>query len=255
MKKEEVERIFEGALKLVNECSEILRNVDFDKQSTVKADGSLVTNYDLMLDEKLTNGLKELADFPVLSEEHTEEVNGTHYVIDPIDGTHNFSRGFECFGSMVALVENDITLFSIVAVPMLNKTFTAIRGKGAFLNGKRIHVRKVEDRLIGNTNMRSTMIQKWISKLRTNEEYRFEFRSLYCTCVPYSYIASGNFDFAIQYGKMGIWDSLAPKLIIEEAGGICEVQRIDAHRFSVIAGSPEAVCIIKKIIGEEATVV
>ena len=253
MKNEEIERIFNGALELVNECSKILKKVDFDKEATVKKDGSLVTNYDLMIDEKLTKGLKELADFPVLSEEHLEDITGTHYVIDPIDGTHNFARGFECFGTMVALVENDKTLFSIVAVPMLNKTFTAIRGKGAFLNGKEIHVRRPVDRFIGNTNMRSSTIQKWISKLRTSEEFRFEFRSLYCTCVPYCYIASGSFDFAIQYGKMGIWDSLAPKLIIEEAGGICEVKQIDSHKFSVIAGSPEVVKIIKGIIGEEQT--
>lgn len=245
----DVEQIFNEALKLVKECSNILKDVDFDKEAVIKSDGSLVTKYDLMLDEKLTKGLKAIVDYPVLSEEHKEVLGDSYFVIDPIDGTHNFSRGFECFGIMLGLVVKGTIMFGIVDLPLLNKTYTAIRGKGAYLNGNKITVREPGERFIGNTNMRSQTVLDWIAALRRSD-HNFEFRSLYCTCVPYCYIASGNFDFAIQHGKMGIWDSLAPKIIIEEAGGICEVIQHEEARFSVIAGSKEVYKIIKENIGE-----
>lgn len=98
--------------------------------------------------------------------------------------------------------------------------------------------------------MGTEKVLEWGKKLR-NSEYKFEFRSLYCTCVPFCYIASGNFDFAIQHGKMGIWDTVAPKFIIEEAGGVCEVTQHNEFKYTVIAGNKENVEIIKKIINED----
>ena len=92
---ENLEIVFNKALELVKRCREILKSVDFNNNVQVKEDGSLVTKYDLMIDKKLTEGLKKIYDIPVLSEEHKEEVKDTYFVIDPIDGTHNFSRGFE----------------------------------------------------------------------------------------------------------------------------------------------------------------
>lgn len=132
-----IEEKFNQVLKLVKECGDLLRSVDREKDIKEKKDGSLVTKYDLMLDEKLTNGLKQIINCSVLSEEHKEKLGSTYFVIDPIDGTHNFSRGFECFGIMVALVENKKTLFSIVELPMLYKTYTAIKGQGAYLNRRK----------------------------------------------------------------------------------------------------------------------
>ena len=131
---QDIERMFTQALELVKQCGELLKKVDYNKDVHRKSDGSLVTNYDLIIDEKLTKGLKAIYNIPVLSEEHKEEYKDTYFVIDPIDGTHNFSRGFECFGIMVALVEKEKTVFSIIEIPLLNKIYTAIKGKGAYLN-------------------------------------------------------------------------------------------------------------------------
>lgn len=149
---QDLEKVFNQTLNVVKECGELLKGINFDEEAIVKSDGSLVTKYDLMIDEILTRRLKEIINIPILSEEHSEEVSDTYFIIDPIDGTHNFSREFECFGTMVALVEKGTTLFSIVEIPLLNRTYTAIKGKGAYLNGIRIQTRKPEERFIGNTN-------------------------------------------------------------------------------------------------------
>jgi fructose-1,6-bisphosphatase/inositol monophosphatase family enzyme len=66
--------------------------------------------------------------------------------------------------------------------------------------------------------------------------------------VPLCYVASGNFDFSLCYAGMGSWDIIAPQLIIEEAGGICEITKYSENKYSIIAGSKETVTIIKEII-------
>lgn len=246
----DLNNVFNQTLKIVKECGNILEEVDYEKEIKIKEDGSLVTKYDLMLDAILSKKLKEIKNIPVLSEEHYEELGDTYFVIDPIDGTHNFSRGLEYFGIMVALVEKNQTVFSIVELPLLNKTYTAIKGQGAFLNGNKITVREIGERFIGNTTMQTDEMIHWITKLNKSA-YKFEFRSWYCACVPLCYIASGNIDFNIHYGAMGIWDTLVPQLILEEAGGVCEVTKYNDNTYKVIAGSKEAVSVIKGIISNK----
>ena len=81
-----------------------------------------------------------------------------------------------------------------------------------------------------------------------NSKYNFEFRCLYAACVPMCYVASGNFDFTIQTGGLSIWDIVAPKLILEEAGGTCEVTKYNETKYGIVAGNHQVVDIIKEII-------
>lgn len=81
-----------------------------------------------------------------------------------------------------------------------------------------------------------------------DSKYNFEFRNLYCACVPLCYVASGNFDFSMCYKGLSIWDIVAPKLIIEEAGGICEYIKYNHGKYSIIAGNKDAVKVIKELI-------
>lgn len=92
-----MEEKYDKIIKLVKKCGDTLKKIDYREESKVKEDGSLVTKYDLIIDRILTDELKQIADIPVLSEEHSEQLGDTYFVIDPIDGTHNFSRGLEFF--------------------------------------------------------------------------------------------------------------------------------------------------------------
>ena len=144
---------FDIIIEKVKECGEILKNADKNKQAVEKEDGSLVTRYDLLIDSILTKELKSICNIPVLSEEHKEKIGNTYFIIDPIDGTHNFNSGLEFFGIMLGYVENNELLFSVIHLPMLAKTYTAYKGKGAFLNGSKITVRKSTNRFLGVTNI------------------------------------------------------------------------------------------------------
>lgn len=242
-----LEEVFEKTLILIKECSTLLKNTSQELDEQSKKDGTLITKYDLIVDQKLTQELKKIVNYPILSEEHEENIGDTYFVIDPIDGTHNFSRGFEYFGIMVAFVEKEETLFSIIDMPMLNKTYTALKGKGAFLNGVRIYLKKRENRLIGNINLSKQNCLEYIAKMMKSK-YRFEFRSICSTGVSVCYVANGILDFAIQIGRIGIWDIVPPKLIIEEAGGVCDVSKYDKEKYSIIAGEKELVETIKDMI-------
>jgi len=242
------QEFYNKIIQKVIECGEILKNPEENKMEKEKPDGSLVTKYDLLIDEKLTNELKAICNIPVFSEEHKEELSDTYFVIDPIDGTHNFIFGLEYFGIMVAYVEKNVTVFSVIHLPMLNKTFTAYKGKGAFLNGKPIQVRKTGKRILGATNVDTDIAINNIQKLLKNEKYIFEFRSFFCACVPIPYIASGNLDFNIYAGSCGLWDILTTALILEEAGGYIEYEEYEKNKFKIISGTKEACEIIKETL-------
>ena len=133
-----IDYIFKETMQLVKECSAIIEEKynEVDKRVKEKDDGSLVTEYDIIVDNKLTEGLKQIINIPVLSEEHEENIEKTYFIIDPIDGTHNFNIGYECFGIMVALVNNKQTIFSIIELPKMRKTFWAINGKRCIFKRK-----------------------------------------------------------------------------------------------------------------------
>ena len=241
-----IQEMFDKTLRLVKKCGDILKNVDFEKEATVKKDGSLVTKYDLMLDKKLTEGLKEIANYPVFSEEHTEECGDTYFIIDPIDGTHNFNSGLEFFGIIVAFVQNKETQFSIVHLPLLDKTFTAIKGHGAYLNDKkRISVRKSTNKLVGSCDITIDTLDAIHNIINSGEN--IDLRSIYCTGLEVSYIANGCLDFLFLKNSGFEWDFIGPKLILEEAGGILKFVELSNGGYSVIAGTKEAVEIIEKI--------
>ena len=242
---------YNAIIETVKQCGELLKSADADKSTTVKTDGSLVTKYDLLIDSKLTSELKSMYNIPLFSEEHKEEYSDTYFVIDPIDGTHNFNSGLEYFGIMVAYVEHSVTIFSVIHLPLLNKTYTAYKGKGAYLNGEKIHVRKSTNRLLGVTNISQNLALKNIQKLIQNDEYIFEFRTFYCACVPMPYIASGNLDFNIYSGPCGLWDIIIPALVLEEAGGYVEYKEYEKNKFEIISGTKEACSIIKKILEKD----
>lgn len=242
----DIKEIFNQTLDLVKDCGSILKSVDYEKDATVKKDGSLVTKYDLLLDKKLTEGLKIIADYPVFSEEHTEECGDTYFIIDPIDGTHNFNSGLEFFGIIVAFVQNKTTQFSIVHLPLLNKTFTAIRGEGAYLNEtKRIHVRENDNKLVGACDITIDTLEAIQNIINSGEN--IDLRSMYCTGLEVSYIANGCLDFLFLKNSGFEWDFIGPKLILEEAGGILKFIKLSNGGYSVIAGTKKAVDKIEKI--------
>lgn len=242
-----IEQLFNKTLLLVKECGEVLKNaIKEEKESQIKKDGSIVTKYDLMIDTKLTQELKKIANCSVLSEEHEEDLGNTYFVIDPIDGTHNFDIKWEFFGIMVSYVLEKETMFSIIYLPMLNTICTAIKGKGAYLNGKRVYIKNMTDRLVGGCPVTKNNLES-ITQILNSEE-NIELRSLFCMAAEQTYVTTGVFDFAFSKNTGSIWDFVATELMIKEAGGIMKLKKLENGKYNAIYGSKEAVEKVESII-------
>ena len=114
-------------------------------QSQLKSDHTIVTEADHKADQYLRCQISQA--YPedgILSEEACTifPANKTAvWIIDPLDGTTNFSLGFHYWGISIARVENGYPEIGVLYFPLLDELFTAVKGKGAYLNGDRLEVK------------------------------------------------------------------------------------------------------------------
>jgi myo-inositol-1(or 4)-monophosphatase len=159
-----------------------------------------------------------------------EESGSTSYqsdfiwIIDPLDGTTNFLHGFPQYCVSIALQHKGEITQAVIYEPNRNDLYTATKGRGAFLNDKRIRVskcHKLQDALIGTgfpfrdfkylndyLNMFKSMIQKTTGIRRAGS-----------AALDLAYVASGALDGFWEIG-LSPWDIAAGGLLIQEAGGI-----------------------------------
>jgi len=146
------------------------------------------------------------------------------WVIDPLDGTTNFIHGFPQYCVSIALEHKGVLTQAVVYDPSKNELFTASRGRGAFLDDRRIRASKcvhLKDALVG-----TGFPFKELSRL---ELYLRQLRTLMSTCagvrragsaaLDLAYVAAGRMD---AFWEMGLsrWDMAAGALLIQEAGGL-----------------------------------
>ena len=123
---------------------------NFEKIHVIETKSSihdLVTDIDKESERRITEFLEEV--FPehsILAEEGTRKDKQSEYmwIIDPLDGTVNYAHGFPIFAISMALHKNDEFVFGAVYLPKLDELFWAEKGKGAYLNQRRIHVSDCE---------------------------------------------------------------------------------------------------------------
>ena len=138
MKKElEIKRRKKLAIKAAKEAGKILK-AHFGRTIQVKSKGerSLVTDVDLKAEKKIVNLIKK--DYPldnILSEETQYRAFDTDFkwIIDPLDGTHNYIRGMENFGTSIALAYKNQVILGVIYLPMSDELYFAEKGKGVFL--------------------------------------------------------------------------------------------------------------------------
>ena len=166
---------------------------------------------------------KKFPDDGWITEESGEKKSSSGYtwIIDPLDGTVNYSKGIpHCAISVACIGEKE--KFGIVYDFFREELFTGIDGKGAFLNGERINVssvEKLEDAIM------STGFWKGEKEIETGFKIFMEFskkvkkiRMMGSAALEICYVACGRFDMFIEFG-LHIWDIAAGKIILEQAGG------------------------------------
>lgn len=215
--------------KIVRHCGEIVLNSKNDSLDIEYKDGAanIVTRYDKMIQEILRNELlKILPEAIFIGEEedlHKEiSSNGYTYIVDPIDGTMNFSRELSLSAISVALLKDGIPYIGVCYNPYLDEMFIAQKNMGAYLNNKQI---KVSDKnlnegllLIGSSPYSKELHKKSIELLYKYSTIATDFRRVGAAVLDLCNIACGRAELYIEL-KLQPWDYAAGTLIVQEAGG------------------------------------
>lgn len=207
-------------------CLELQGHLGDVKYKSVK---DVVTVADVTSEKLIVEGLR--AAFPTHSI-RTEEagvIEGSdpryRWIIDPVDGTVNFSRGIPLWGISIALHFEGKPLVAVVNLPKLGELFTATRGRGAFMNGNPIHVSRESNpthAIVSNGDFNVGEV----SKINAQNSWNFAreaetFERVKCfgsAVIEGCFTACGRLDCFVMTMSYP-WDIAAIALLVEEAGG------------------------------------
>jgi myo-inositol-1(or 4)-monophosphatase len=189
-----------------------------------KAPGDYVSEVDLQSEETVREALaRDAPGIAFLGEEGGGSRGDLWWVVDPLDGTANFLHGFPIVGVSVALVEAGRPVAGAVHAPLLGETYTAVRGGGAFRDGRPV---RVAERPVASAIC--TMGFPFKRKHRL-DDYRRVFEGAFLTLedlrragaasLDLAWTAAGVFDGFFEIG-LGPWDVAAGALLVLEAGGV-----------------------------------
>ena len=181
------------------------------------------------------------------------------WVIDPLDGTHNYLRGFPHFSVSIALLEHGDPIVGVVLDPLRNEIFTASKGDGAFLNDRRIRVSKretLQGALIstGFPYRQRQHIEPQLAMTRALLTEAEDIRRTGSAALDLAYVAAGRLDGYFEIGLQP-WDMAAGVLLVREAAGQCTDfagRNGMPDSGNVIAGNHFIAAAMAKVIGEQA---
>jgi fructose-1,6-bisphosphatase/inositol monophosphatase family enzyme len=209
------------------------------KPSTGDPD-DLVTVADRAAEAELTRRLPELVPgSSVVGEEATAadpsvldriDCSSPVWVVDPLDGTRNFAAGQGPFGTMVVLVDRGTLLASCIYVAEGDRLFLAERGRGAFLNGKRIPPRLPRNDVLSGTLHLHYMPKEQATPLGERAAGHTAIPRVTCAAHEYTQVALGLKDYT-HYYRLLPWDHAPGALLVREAGGV--VRHPDGRDYNV----------------------
>jgi myo-inositol-1(or 4)-monophosphatase len=168
------------------------------------------------------------------------------WIIDPLDGTTNFLHGFPVFAVSIAVEHRGRLQHAVVYDPMRQEFFTASRGDGAQLEGKKIRVssqRTLEGALIGTGlpfRMGAAHVDAYLSMLKAIMSTAAGVRRPGAAALDLAYVAAGRLDGFWEFG-LSPWDTAAGTLLIQEAGGRVGIPTGGEYALgpNIIAGNPK----------------
>ena len=240
------------AVKAARRAGQIINRASLDLdlvQVSKKQHNDFVTEVDKASEAAIIETLTTAyPDHAILAEESGESENESEYqwIIDPLDGTTNFIHGFQYYCVSVALAHKGMVTQAVVYDPTRNDLFTASRGRGAFLNDRRIRVGRrdrLADGLIGTGFP--------FREKDTLEAYTDLFADMTKACaglrrpgaaaLDLANVAAGRMDGFFEQG-ISAWDMAAGSLLITEAGGLVGNYTGDSdflHMHEIVAGNPK----------------
>lgn len=197
--------------------------------SREKADGSLVTEADLAVQQALISRLgAHWPSIPLLGEEMSADEQAKLlandgpglWCLDPLDGTSNFTCGFPGFCISLALLRGGNVVLGAVLDPVRDECFTAKHGAGAWLNGKPLHPYAPGERLqdcIAIVDFKRLPSSK-LGGLFGPDSFRSQ-RNLGAVALEWCWLGAGRFQLYL-HGGQGLWDHAAGRLVARESGAI-----------------------------------
>lgn len=213
--------------KLVRDVGDrILKKASQQKRISFKGEIDLVTQFDREAQRLIVDALrKNFPEYGILSEEDidTNTNRAIKWIVDPLDGTTNFAHGLPIWAISIGLEVGKDILLGVVYDPNRRETFSGLKGRGAHLNGRRIHVSKAK-RL--EYSLLVTGFPYDIRRSKKNNLRHFNafavraraVRRLGSAALDLCYTACGRFDGYWEL-KLSPWDQAAGSLILREAGG------------------------------------
>ena len=189
-----------------------------------KLDLTEVTEADRQIEERIRDRLSR--DRPgerVVGEEYggdLADTSGARWVVDPIDGTRSFIRGYETWASLIALQHDGVTVCAVASVPALGQRYAAARGEGATADGKPIRVSTIDHvdaAMLAHTSISGFVRVGIDDRLRALAGRCWDSRSM-GNSLSHLSVARGTADIGWS-SRANLWDFAALALIVEEAGG------------------------------------
>ena len=221
--------MLEKIIEVVKQAGEIYKSAAGDLG--IKNKGSavnLVTEYDKKIQDFLFSELsKIIPDCSFLGEEgdgNKELADGYCFIIDPIDGTTNFIKGFQHSAISVGLAKDKELILGVVLDPDLDNIYYAEKGKGAYLNGKRIHVSDCDMQnslvLFGTCPYEHELAKKTFELTEQIFYECVEIRRGGSAALDICYVAAGKADLFYEL-ILRPWDFAGATVVLKEAGGVC----------------------------------
>lgn len=191
-----------------------------------KDHNELVSEVDRTAERAIVDVIQEsYPDHAILAEEGGAQGQSEYvWIIDPLDGTTNFLHGFPQYAVSIAVQHKGVLSHAVVYDPMRNELFTASRGKGAFLNDRRLRVAKrtkLQQALLstGFPYRSFTHLDAYLKMLTEFMRQSAGIRRPGAAALDLAYVAAGRFDGFWEFG-LKPWDIAAGVLMITEAGGL-----------------------------------
>ena len=250
----ELEACLLAGSKAAAKVMEIYNDLSFEVET--KSDDSPVTTADLAANAIILETLKKhFPQYPILSEETVDDLERLNsdslFIVDPIDGTKDFIAHNDEFCINIAFAYKHEAVVGVVVIPALDKTYYAVKGKGAYLLDNktktltRIHVSSKTSDLTCLTSRfffceeDKAAINRHLDKISA----QYACGSAYKMCR----IAEGKAEIVLRM-RPGTkeWDTAAPQVVVEEAGGlfltIHDLKPITYNRSQVKNVHPYIIC-------------
>lgn len=226
------------AIELAKQAGKIIED-NFGKidKYEEKSRTELVTEIDKKVDDYIVKKIKEkYPEHDILIEESGKHDNDSEYtwIVDPLDGTHNFINKMPYFSVSIALAHKNKVILGVIYFPVLNELYTAEKGKGSFLNNKKIKVTDKEFKqhnvMVFDAHFGAGDKENKLRMFSNLVDHTSKARVFGCATLNLVYVASGRADLGVLV-KTHSWDFAAGALIVEEAGG--KVTELNGNEWTI----------------------